>query len=120
MPTAEELFTRARNSVMDLLKLAMTLATGAIATFFLALTRTGTPPLSPDERSWGLMALVLMVGSVGVGLAAWGADATFYGAWGMSLYRGENELGDFRSRRELSQPLVMSIQPQGSAFMEVR
>ena len=100
-PSAEQLFTRGRNSMMDLVKLAMTLATGAVAAFFLGLTRTAPPTLSQDERCWGLVALVLMVCSVGSGLAAWAADATFYGAWGWHVYNQEDEKKEQPFRRKM-------------------
>ena len=95
-PDTEEIYARGRKSAMELLKLWVTLATSAVAAFFLALTGEHKPSLTVCEWWWTCeaqfvgIALSCMVLSVATGIAGWGVDAASYGAWGMGRIRNRD------------------------------
>jgi hypothetical protein len=72
---------RSRASGFDLLKTTLSLATASVGAFFFALTREITPSLTRYERCTLIAAILLMVGAVVFGIAAWAADALFYKRW---------------------------------------
>jgi len=76
---------RSRASGFDLVKLLISLATGGVATYFIALTERPVPPLSSTERNTVFISILFMVAAVLIGLIGWGLDAAFFRYWAKSL-----------------------------------
>ena len=97
---AQLLRDRSRASGFDLLKLLISLSTGGVATYFIALTGETRPQLNEAERWVVWISLSLMVSAVLVGLLGWTLDAAFFRYWAKSIENGENGSGIYWEKRQ--------------------
>jgi hypothetical protein len=95
------LFDRSRISAFDLLKTVVSLATGSVAVYFVALTKADNHELSGGQEYAAKISMLLMVFAVFAGLAAWSADARFYNIWAHSLDK-EKTPGRLWNQRNLA------------------
>jgi hypothetical protein len=82
---ANKLHERAREGSFEYHKLLTQLSTGVLAIYFLALTSSTEPPLSPNQQIAALCSLTLMGLSVFFGILFWLSDALRNYYWGASL-----------------------------------
>jgi len=85
------LHDRARTAAEELHKLLLTLSTGAVGVFFIALTTKIEPSLTELQKACMLGALVLMGVAVAAGIVSWHADAQRNYFWAIALQKGEKE-----------------------------
>jgi hypothetical protein len=102
------MFDRSRQSAFDLLKTVISLATGSLAAYFVALTRSGELHLTSVQQGAASRAMVCMVAAIAIGLLAWGSDAVFYNAWAHSLQK-EPKPGRWWQRRNLAGRLRITL-----------
>jgi|GEM_PF-4710308 len=95
------LHDRARDAGTRLHSLLVSLATGALGVFFIALTTKVDPPITSDERISVLAALGLMALSLGTGILNWKADCRRNFFWASALQvRDQAEKDRFYERRD--------------------
>ena len=85
------LHDRARTAAVELHKLLLSLSTGAVAVFFIAITTKIEPVLTFCQRVCLLLGLLSMGFAVLEGIISWHADSQRNYFWALSLQKEEKE-----------------------------
>jgi hypothetical protein len=88
-----ELFDRARNTAVELVRLVLTLATGTIAALSVEAMREPRLHLKPNEQKVICFALAALVISVALALIGVASDATVYSNWALAIRHKEGVQG---------------------------
>lgn len=83
------LHDRAREGAASLHRFLLSLSTGGVAAFFIAVTTDVDPPLSGLQQILVLVALVGLAVATAAGVIAWHADALRYYHWATALQASE-------------------------------
>jgi len=88
---ADLLHERARISSSELRRWIISLSTGSLGVFFVALTSKIEPPLLSKQKNVVAVALLLMVFTAAFGLLAWYADGRRNYFWASAIQSDEGE-----------------------------
>jgi hypothetical protein len=92
---SDALHSRAREAASEQRKLLISLATGGVGVFFLALTTNTTPPLTYYQQVLVTASLGFLSAAIAAGLFAWHADALRNYYWAQ-VEGGDQEKGGVR------------------------
>lgn len=90
---------RARASAEEFQRIAVSISSGALAVFFLALTQKIDPPLTVAERLWLLVAIAGMAVATFCAIITWLADARWNAALALAKETSDPKLRETMESR---------------------
>lgn len=97
---AQIIHDRSRDAAQTLHKMLTTLATAALGVYFVSLTRSIQPELTPIQKGTAAIALITMALAAGAGLFGMYADSrrNYHWAKGMQLHEGKEKRPQYKQQ----------------------